>query len=325
MLGHPLLGLRARGHERLDDRDAHRVDRVGGGVEPLERLLERGRDRDVGRLGRALRDRLGHGAELRVDPLRSATAMFRSTAPLNASVSADIRSSIVSRRRRPARPALRSISSRSACESERVSCASPMMRVSTRRSIAIWCSWLVRPWIPTRSASIWTCSAVSRVSSAIVRAHLVGQRLVVRGERGRVLLDPLRQPAHGLGAALHVALHRLDDAGGLARDQIAVLDDPLLDRAGEVLVALVEVRERRGDVGSTCSSWVRISSTPCSVGEFAISWTEFAESSIASRTRPAVLGQLARASPPAGPSEARAPGTARRSRRSGFGSPGRGR
>ena len=36
---------------------------------------------------------------------------------------------------------------------------------------------------------------------------------------------------------------------------------------------------------STCSNWVRISSTPCSVGEFAISWTELADSWIASRTR----------------------------------------
>ena len=64
-------------------------------------------------------------------------AMFRSTAPLNASVSADIRSSIVSRRRSTCSAELRSISSLSACESDRVSCASPMTRVSTRRSIAI--------------------------------------------------------------------------------------------------------------------------------------------------------------------------------------------
>ena len=47
---------------------------------------------------------------------------------------------------------------------------------------------------------------------------------------------------------------------------------------------------------STCSSWVRIISTPWSVGEFAISWTEFAESWIASRTRRPFSASSARAS-----------------------------
>ena len=99
-------------------------------------------------------------------------AMLRSTAPLNASVNADIRSSIVSRKRSACSTALRSISSRRAWESERVSWANPMTRASTRRSIAIWCSWLVLDWIPIRSPSIWTCSAASRVSSAIVARTL---------------------------------------------------------------------------------------------------------------------------------------------------------
>ena len=63
-----------------------------------------------------------------------------------------------------------------------------------------------------------------------------------------MLLDPLCEPADRLGAALHVGLHRLDDARGLVRDQLAVLAHLLLELLGDLAVALVEVRERLREV-----------------------------------------------------------------------------
>ena len=61
-------------------------------------------------------------------------------------------------------------------------------------------------------------------------------------------LDPLGETPHRFGATLHVSLHRLDDARGLARHHLAVLSDLLQDGVGERGVALVEVLERLGDV-----------------------------------------------------------------------------
>jgi hypothetical protein len=79
-------------------------------------------------------------------------------------------------------------------------------------------------------------------------AELVRERFIVSGERRRMLLDPLRQTPHRLGASLHVALHRLDDPGRLVGDQISVLDDLVLDGAGKRLVALIQVLKCRCDV-----------------------------------------------------------------------------
>ena len=80
------------------------------------------------------------------------------------------------------------------------------------------------------------------------RADVRRQVPVLGRERLGVILDPLGETADGLGAALDVALHGLDDSRGLARHHLAVLLHLLQDRLGEGAVTLVEGLERLGDV-----------------------------------------------------------------------------
>ena len=247
VLGHPLLGLGARGDERLHDGDAHRVDGVRRRVQPLERLLERGRDRDVGRLGRSLGDRLGDGSELGIDALGQ-----RRHVPLDRAAQRDRdRGHPLVDRVAQTIHLLRRVALHQFPERLRVRTGQLREPHDARLDQAFHRDLVLLARAPLDAYAFGEHLDLLRGLARLVRdrgADLLGQRLVVGGERRRMLFDPLRQPAHRLRTALHVALHRLDDPRGLAGDEVAVLHDPLLDRAGEVLVALVEVRERRRDV-----------------------------------------------------------------------------
>ena len=79
-------------------------------------------------------------------------------------------------------------------------------------------------------------------------AHVLGDRQVLRREGVGLLFDAGRQDRHGLGAGLHVLLHHLDQARGLARHQLAVRLDLPEHAFGERTIAFVEVLEGGGDV-----------------------------------------------------------------------------
>ena len=77
---------------------------------------------------------------------------------------------------------------------------------------------------------------------------MFGDRDVLDREGLRLLLDVLGEDRHRLGAGLHVVLHRLDEAGGLVGDQLAVRLDLPEHLVGERAITVVEMLERRGDV-----------------------------------------------------------------------------
>ena len=77
---------------------------------------------------------------------------------------------------------------------------------------------------------------------------MFGDRQVLRREGVGLLLDAGRQDRHGLGAGLHVLLHHLDQARGLASHQLTVRLDLPEHAFGEHTVAFVEVLEGGRDV-----------------------------------------------------------------------------
>ncbi|MBI3647882.1 MAG: MaoC family dehydratase N-terminal domain-containing protein [Actinobacteria bacterium] len=214
---HPLL----HAGRRLLERAPHGLDRVQGGRHPLQCLVERRGDRDVGGLGRSPGDGLGEARHLLLDQ-RCDPALLRLGRPVDVALEG--------------------------------------LRVRSHQlgeAVHAGLQGVLEPREGSRPLPLLDPDALAGEPELLGEAadlpveHLaeLGRDVLVVDREGLgVPLHALGEQPHGLGAALHVALHRLDDAGRLAGDQLAVLLDPHLDRLDQGLVALVEVLEGRGDV-----------------------------------------------------------------------------
>ena len=237
----PFLGPLLRLHDRLDERRCPSCRSTRSSVQPLERLIERRRDRDVGGLGRSMRHRLGHRPELRLDLLGQLRQVALDRSRSSRASTSDIRSFDDLAQPLLLRSARSDRSARAAPGSPIGSAArAPSPGSPAAVSIATWCSWS-SALDPDPLAEHLDLLGDLGGLVGHGRAELLGQRVVVRGERGGVLLrsaaravpSPRRRPARSPPSPRRSAPSR--------GDQVAVLDDLVLDRAGEVLVALVEV------------------------------------------------------------------------------------